>query len=81
MGNYILKTKRKIFNQFVEIRKRNKYDHNEEKTLTKKAQKYHAFTVKKSLFRVWQNWAHNEAKPLRLKKTASQRSLILCTII
>jgi hypothetical protein len=42
------------------------YDPNEEKALTKKAQKYNVFTIKKQLFTRWLNWTR-EAKPTRLK--------------
>jgi len=69
---YNLRTKRKVFKNLVELRKRNHYDPTEEKIVTKKAQKYQAFYVRKLVFNRWVTWAHNEAKPLRLKKEAGQ---------
>lgn len=70
-----LKTKKKVFKKLVELRKRNYYDPTEEKIVTKKAQKYQAFYVRRLIFTRWQAWAHGSAKPLRLKKEASQRFL------
>jgi len=70
-----LKTKKKVFKKLVELRKRNYYDPTEEKIVTKKAQKYQAFYVRRLIFTRWQAWAHGSAKPLRLKKEASQSKL------
>lgn len=68
---YLNKTKKRAFNIFVELRRRMQYEPNEEKALTKKAQKYNVFTIKKQLFARWLNWAQT-AKPVRLNKEKAQ---------
>ena len=62
---FINRTIKRAFKRLVDVRKRNQFDLLEERTLTKKAQKYNVFALKRQIFVKWQKWTREEAKPLR----------------
>ena len=79
---FINRTKKRAFKRLVDVRKRNQFDLLEEKTLTKKAQKYNAFAIKRQIFVKWQKWTREEAKPLRRNNQKGEGRLLLsCSIL